>query len=100
MPYGDKKSYSFFQMKGSPHKLGTIEGTSAYKKLEEKENPFDLGESYSESKVSSEVMTDEFGNPTIDGIVAKEEDVSYNEDKGISEFGKKMRKHIAKIKRQ
>jgi hypothetical protein len=32
MPYGDKKSYSFFKMKGSPHKTGTIEGTSAYKK--------------------------------------------------------------------
>tara|TARA_R100001594_G_scaffold23012_1_gene44710 strand:- start:20 stop:286 length:267 start_codon:yes stop_codon:yes gene_type:complete len=32
MPYGDKKSYSFFKMKGSPHKLGTIEGTSAFKK--------------------------------------------------------------------
>ena len=32
MPYGNKDSYSFFKMKGSPHKLGTIEGTSAYKK--------------------------------------------------------------------
>jgi len=32
MPYGDKKSYSFFKMKGSPHKMGTIEGTSAFKK--------------------------------------------------------------------
>ena len=32
MPYGDKKSYSFFKMKGSPHKMGAIEGTSAFKK--------------------------------------------------------------------
>jgi len=32
MPYGDEKSYAFFKMKGSPHKLGTIRGASAYKK--------------------------------------------------------------------
>ena len=32
MPYGDEKSYAFFKMKGSPHKLGTIKGASAYKK--------------------------------------------------------------------
>ena len=44
MPYGDKKSYSFFKMKGSPHKMGTIEGTSAYKKKIHPPKPFDIDE--------------------------------------------------------
>ena len=44
MPYGDKKSYSFFKMKGSPHKMGAIEGTSAFKKKRpiNKSEDFDL----------------------------------------------------------
>jgi len=44
MPYGNKESYSFFKMKGSSHKLGTIEGTSAYKKKRpiDKSRDFDL----------------------------------------------------------
>ena len=105
MPGGSKKSGglevgSAYKMKGSPHKMGTIEGTSAYKKLKEKENPFDLGETYKESLVSNEVITDEFGNPTIDGVVTKESEVFYNEEEGISKFGKKTRKKISKSKRQ
>ena len=89
---------SGFKMKGSPHKMGTIEGTSAYKKLKEKENPFDLGETYKESKVSSEVITDEFGNPTIDEIVVGEDEVFYDEDEAVSKLAKGTRKKISKIK--
>ena len=104
MPGGSKKGGglevgSAYKMKGSPHKLGTIEGTSAYKKLKEKENPFDSGETYKESKVSDNVITDEFGNPTIDGVVMKESEVFYDEDEGISKFGRKTRKKISKLKR-
>ena len=49
MPGGSKKGGglevgSAYKMKGSPHKLGTIEGTSAYKKkrLINKSEDFDL----------------------------------------------------------
>ena len=103
MPGGSKKGGGLktvmYKMKGSPHETGTIEGTSAYKKLKEKENPFDSGETYKESKVSDNVITDEFGNPTIDGVVTKESEVFYDEDEGISKFGGKTRKKISKLKR-
>ena len=81
MPYGDKKSYSFFKMKGSPHKMGTIEGTSPLK-----------------DKYAKEIITDEKGNPTVKNlttgktVVLKESDVVYNERTGKSRLKRSYRR--------
>jgi len=60
MPYGDKKSYSFFKMKGSPHKMGTIEGTSAFKKKLpiDKSRSFDLDYTTDVSAVNKKLIKD------------------------------------------
>ena len=81
MPYGDKKSYSFFKMKGSPHKMGAIEGASPLK-----------------DKYAKEIITDEKGNPTVKNlttgktVVLKESDVVYNEITGKSRLKRSYRR--------
>ena len=81
MPYGDKKSYSFFKMKGSPHKMGTIEGASPLK-----------------DKYAKEIITDKKGNPTVKNlttgktVVLKESDVVYNERTGKSRLKRSYRR--------
>jgi hypothetical protein len=85
MPGGSKtggglKVKSAYKMKGSPHKLGTIEGTSAFK-----------------DKYSYEIITDEKGNPTVKNlttgktVVLKESDVFYDENTGKSRLKKSYR---------
>ena len=80
MPYGDKESYAFFKMKGSPHKLGAIEGTSAYKKKMGPYKPFNMDPDI-------DVVTDEKGNPTVTDPktgktrILKGDEWYYDEDK-------------------
>ena len=86
MPGGSKKGGglevgSAYKMKGSPHKLGTIEGTSAFK-----------------DKYAKEIITDEKGNPTVKNlttgktVILKETDVVYNERTGKSRLKKSYRR--------
>jgi len=77
MPYGDKKSYAFFKMKGSPHKLGTIEGTSAFKQKDGEHvttgdyKLYNFNGTLNESATSnpeetSKIYTDGEGNKVVD----------------------------------
>jgi len=69
-----------FKMKGSPHKMGTIEGASPLK-----------------DKYAKEIITDEKGNPTVKNlttgktVILKESDVVYDERTGKSRLKKSYR---------